>query len=376
MTVLRIVLTALAVLFVVATVLPLSRSTAWWVRMFDFPRMQIAVGAVLTLVAYAVLVVWMGEPAGLEWTLFVALAVAAVYQAVRMAPFTPLHPVQVVDADRALANEDRRLRLVMTNVLMENREGERWLGVIRDADPDVIVAVETDDWWAETASALHDDYPHRVERPQDDTYGMLVYSRLPLDSVEVRHLVEEEVPSLFLTARLRSGEPVSLVFLHPRPPRPDIQQDSDLRDAELVLAGRDVAQRDGPVVVAGDLNDVAWSHTTTLFQELSGLLDPRVGRGTYSTFHAEHWWLRYPLDHVFHSRHFALVELRRLDAIGGDHFPILAELELDPSVAPLQDGPDAEADDLEDGAGRVEEAQERKAHESEAEHQERVREDQ
>lgn len=376
MTALRIVLTVLAVVLVVATALPLLRSSEWWVRMFDFPRMQIAVAAVVVLALYAAFDVWLGEPSKWEWTLLVALAAATAYQVVRMVPYTPVHPVQTLDADPAVADESRRLRFVVSNVLMENREGDRWLRVMREADPDVIAAVETDAWWAETAQALADDYPHRVEVPQDDTYGMLVYSKLPLVETEVRHLVEQEVPSLFLTVALRSGEPVSLVVLHPRPPRPDIQQDSDLRDAELVLAGRDVAQHEGPVVVGGDLNDVAWSHTTRLFQELSGLLDPRVGRGTFSTFHADHWWLRYPLDHVFHSDHFALRELRRLDHVGGDHFPILIELEINPAVQPLQETPDAEREDLEEGRRMVEEAEQLKAEETPEEHRERVREDQ
>ncbi len=372
----QLVLTLLAVLVVVATALPLSTSSQWWVRMFDFPRMQITALAVVVFVLYVVVDVWRTEPGAWGWVLFAALAVAVVVQVVQMLPYTPLYGVQTIRADEALTDPDRRFRLVVSNVLMQNRDGDRWLGVIRDADPDVVAAVETDAWWAETASALSETHPHRVEVPQDDTYGMLVYSKLPLDSVEVRHLVEPEVPSLALTVRLRSGEPVSLVILHPRPPRPDIQQDSDLRDAELVLAGRDVAQRDGPVVVAGDLNDVAWSHTTRLFQELSGLLDPRVGRGTFSTFHAEHWWLRYPLDHVFHSEHFALRELRRLDAVGSDHFPMMIELELDPSVAPLQAADAPEADDMAEGDDMVEGAREIKASESESEHQERVQEDQ
>jgi len=373
---LRLVLVAFAVLFVVATLLPLVRSSAWWVRMFDFPRMQIAVGSVVVLALYGVLVVWTGQPGRWEWALFVLLGVTAAVQAVQMSPYTPLRATQVLAADPALAAPDRRLRLVVSNVLMENREGERWLSTIREAEPDVVVAVEADGWWAETLRQLGDAYPHRVEQPQDDTYGMLVYSRLPLTSVEVRHLVEPEVPSLFLTAELRSGEPVSLVFLHPRPPRPDIQQDSTLRDAELVLAGRDVAQREGPIVVAGDLNDVAWSHTTNLFQELSELLDPRIGRGTFSTFHAGRWWLRYPLDHVFHSNHFALVSLRRLGNVGSDHFPICIELELNPAVAPLQNGPDAESTDVSEAEGKVQDAADLKAEETPAEHEERVEEDQ
>lgn len=372
----RYVLAAVALFFVIATALPLSRSSEWWVRMFDFPRMQITVGLLITLALYGTFAIWRAEPTAWEWVLCIALAVSTVYQSVRMVKYTPLASVQTMRADPVMTDPDRRLRLVVSNVLMENREGERWLSVIRAADPDVIAAVETDAWWAETARELADEYPYAVEQPQDDTYGMLVRSRLPIDSVEVRHLVEQEVPSLLLTVRLASGETVRLMVLHPRPPRPDIQQDSDLRDAELVLAGREVAQFEGPVVVAGDLNDVAWSHTTTLFQKLSGLLDPRVGRGTYSTFHAEHWWLRYPLDHVFHSDDFALVELRRLDPIGGDHFPILVELELSTRMERLQETPDADSEDVDEAEAAVEEARELKREETPAEHQERVREDQ
>ena len=373
---LRVVLALLAAVIVVATVLPLSRSGAWWVRMFDFPRLQIAALGLAVLIGYAVVLV-VGGASGWEGAALAVLGGAVIAQALQMRPYSPLHEVQTARVDRATVDPDRRLRLVATNVLMQNRDGERWLREIRRAAPDVVAAVETDEWWAEQAEGLTDLLPHTRFVPQDDTYGMCLLSRHPLESVEVRHLVEDEVPSLWATVRLPCGDVVSLTVLHPRPPRPDIQQDSDLRDAELVLAGRDLSERDGPVVIVGDLNDVAWSHTTRLFQRVSGLLDPRVGRGPFSTFHADHWWLRYPLDHVFHSDHFAISELRRLGHVGSDHFPILAELSLVPErIEDEQTAPDAGAEEHAEGDAKVEEARQQKADESPEEHAERVEEDQ
>jgi endonuclease/exonuclease/phosphatase (EEP) superfamily protein YafD len=57
------------------------------------------------------------------------------------------------------------------------------------------------------------------------------------------------------------------------------------------MAGREIAQSHRPALVAGDLNDVAWSHTSRLFRRIAQMLDPRVGRGIYSTFHVRYWFL-------------------------------------------------------------------------------------
>lgn len=359
---LRVILLGFAAVLAVATLLPISSSPRWWVRSFDFPRVQIAALSVLVAAGLAAI---SREPLDL-WTLG-ALALVVLYQTARMLPYSPLWRVQTVpavDPDR-----DRSLRLVVSNVLMTNRDGERWLRTIREADPDVVAAVEIDAWWAETAGALRETHPHMITLPQDDTYGMCVFSRLPIDDARVEHLVEPEVPSLFLTLRLPSGESLRLVVLHPRPPRPDIGQDATLRDAELVCAAKLVADMPPPVIVCGDLNDVAWSATTTLFQQIAGTLDPRVGRGLYSTFHADHTLLRYPLDHVFHTPDLALVSLDRLGHVGSDHFPMQIELALCEQAD--QDAPDPTDDAREHAAEVVEDLEEFQDEETPAEAAER-----
>ena len=372
----KLFLFTIAAIVIVATVLPLFRQPYWWIRMFDFPRAQIAIIGLIVLGLFGTVNIGVAEASRAEWVTFGLLVLAVGFQCVRMFPYTAMAGEQTLPADLSVATPDRHVRLVVSNVLMTNREIERWKSVILPRDPDVIATVETDQWWADQLTdALEDEYPHRILIPQDDTYGMCLFSKLPITQSETRHLTEPEVPSLFVTLELRSGEPLRLTLLHPRPPRPDIQQDSNLRDAELVSAAREVSTFDEPTIVAGDLNDVAWSYTTNLFQKLTGFLDPRIGRGLYSTFHADHWWLRYPLDHVFHSDDLALVELERLDAIGGDHFPILIELAIDPTRRPLQDAPETESDDREQAREIIDDAQEFKAEESAVERQERIEED-
>jgi endonuclease/exonuclease/phosphatase (EEP) superfamily protein YafD len=183
-----------------------------------------------------------------------------------------------------------------------------------------------------------------MKEPLPNTYGMLLYSRLPFVEHERRHIVESEVPSFHACVQV-GGRNVRLHFVHPRPPFPREARSTAGRDAELVIVGRLAARAPEPTIVAGDLNDVAWSHTTRLFQRVSRTLDPRRGRGMFNTFHARWFFMRWPLDHLFHSDHFRLVRLQRGKSFGSDHFPIVVALELDPAARHEQDPPDRRPSD-------------------------------
>jgi endonuclease/exonuclease/phosphatase (EEP) superfamily protein YafD len=67
------------------------------------------------------------------------------YQCRMMWPYLPWARQQVQRSRGA--DPASSLRLLTANVLMTNRDARRLLRIVREADPDVILMVETDDWW-------------------------------------------------------------------------------------------------------------------------------------------------------------------------------------------------------------------------------------
>ena len=344
-------ITTLTVFLALLTFVPVLRIRHWLVRGQDFPRLQYAALALALLAAQWWLFDWTEPrswwPAGLAAACFL-------YQAYWIQPYTRLYPTE---ARTVLAGDgSANLRIMSVNVLMTNRNAHGLLGIIRDADPDFVITLETDRWWQSKLDALEKDYPHTVKCPLDNLYGMHVYSRYPLHDPAIQYLVEPDIPSIHASVELPDGRRIKMHCLHPKPPSPTENPGSGERDAELIAVAGSVAESesDAPVVVAGDLNDVAWSSTTRLFRKISGLLDPRVGRGMFNTFHTRYPFLRWPLDHLFHSNHFGVVGLRRLPGFGSDHFPILVELALVEALERQQEGLEPDQEDEARAAETVE----------------------
>lgn len=345
-----------ASIVVVATALPLFRSNDWWIRWFDFPRLQIFVfGTVLVGLQLS----RVKRVSRLRAALLSILMLSVGYQAYRIFPYTLLAGEQVESATRD--PNGVVIRLVTANVLMHNRQSEKYLQVLSETKPDVILTTETDQWWADRLKVLDSSYPYQVKYPLDNTYGMILHSKFPLVEPSVQFLIEKSVPSIRSGIRLPDGQVFQLVGLHPRPPGPTQSEDTTERDAELILTGKLAKASNSPFIVLGDLNDVAWSHTTSLFQKISGLLDPRIGRGMYNTFHADYFLVRFPLDHIFHSPHFKLVEMRRLPHVGSDHFPFYASLNLQPKKDASQIPPGPEPDEKEEAEEIIERPVEEKS---------------
>ncbi len=347
----HIFLIALGIITIAATLLSLLKHEAWWIRTFDFPRLQILVMMALILAAYGGL-----RPSLEGWNIaFVgAMAAAMIYQSVRIFPYTRLaKPIVQRSED---PRPETTLKLLFANVEMTNRTSARIKEIVHQADPDIFLALETDAWWLAELAEFDERYPYKIKQPQENYYGMILYSRLELIDPLLKFLIEDDIPSIHTTVKLQSGQKICLHCLHPRPPLPGSQERSTERDAELLVVGRAIRQYDEHAIVMGDFNDVAWSHTSHLFQRISGMLDPRVGRGFYNSFHARYPLIRFPLDHYFHSNHFRLVNFQRLPAFGSDHFPMFITLSYEPEASVEQHGEEADQADQEEASEKIEEA--------------------
>jgi endonuclease/exonuclease/phosphatase (EEP) superfamily protein YafD len=307
----------------------------------DFPRFQIMAFASALLITTIMLFLDVRQP--LTLVLISITALCVIWQLWWILPYTPLWPVEVKSSHEN--KPERGLSIITSNVLASNRNAEALIKLVKKYRPDILVTLESDMWWQDQLKVLESEMPFTVKCPLDNLYGMHLYSKLPLHDQEISFLVEKDVPSIHASIELRNGKKVRAHFVHPAPPSPTENTESKERDAELIIIARSVVRSNQPIIVAGDLNDVAWSSTTRLFRKISGLLDPRIGRGMFNTFHVKFPMMRWPLDHLFHSDHFTLNTIQRLPSIGSDHFPLFTSLSFNPKEGTNQNGIEGERED-------------------------------
>ncbi len=346
-------LVAIAAALVVVSFVPwIVRSDWWLIRVFDFPRVQIFVGCLIVALGLVPFVSLKHQLAAANVACLGAIA-SAVLQGSYILPYLPGAAKQVYDDTPDAAGPT--VTLFLANVLMQHHDPAPLRSQIERAHADIVLLTEPDRWWLTHLSPLDSLYPYRVQVPLDNTYGMLLYSRLPLISPEVKYLIDHDTPSIHTAIEL-DGQHVALRFTHPKPPAPDEATHTTDRNGELLLVASAVQREGGgPSLVAGDLNTVPWSQTAKLLQRTAGLLDPRRGRGLYPTYPAGRPLLRWPLDQIFLSPQFRLVSLKRLGDNGSDHFPLLVTLRLTPA-SPVQSIPDLNPGDRRKARQAIEDA--------------------
>lgn len=320
----KFVTTPLAIvclLALAATLISLIETNLWFIRVLDFIREPVFYASlVLAVLCLFTAKAW-------RWWLVGGFVLVAAIQFYRFGAYTPVVGKQIAVADKGPSGSC--FRALALNVRMDNTQYGRVAELIARQKPDLLLLMETNGEWVTALEAELSAYPYRLTKPLDNHYGMAFASKIPVDRARMVANTSADTPTLYATLTPPGGRTIEFIGLHPRPPVPG--QSTETRDANIARAGAKTPDNLNDVFVMGDFNDVPWSHTTSRFRREGGFLDPRIGRGTYPTFPADHTWLGWPIDLLLVKSAIHVERFEVLDAVGSDHRPVLARLCVEPA---------------------------------------------
>ncbi|WP_434036191.1 endonuclease/exonuclease/phosphatase family protein [Formosa sp. 4Alg 33] len=299
-----------------ASLLPLLPFQHWMFRVWEFGRIQLMIIQLLTLGIGALCI---AEKDTLFIITTLVLLSVIIHNLIILIPYTSLYGKKQVNN---IPKETQSVSIISVNVYQFNERYEELLQLVKEVKPDILLTMESNQAWEDALEAIEDDYPNYKKIALENTYGMHFYTKLPVKSVKIHHFISDDLPSIEARICLENDEQFTFFGIHPPPPSPTEEDTSKERDGELLALGKRILDTEGPVIVVGDFNNVAWAKSSILFRKTSKLIDPRIGRGFVSTYHAKYKLLRFPIDLCFHSPHIVIQDFNTLRYVGSDHLPL------------------------------------------------------
>src|SRR5690606_7557952 len=135
----EIVIIFLGVLMLIPTLASLTKFDEWWVRAFDFPRIQISFLVLLVLVVTTLI-----SPFEEVWQFILTglLTLSLIYQLVKIFPYTIFAKKQVLSFKGN--DPDAIISVLVSNVLTTNKKYEKLIALTKRKQPDVLLTLETD----------------------------------------------------------------------------------------------------------------------------------------------------------------------------------------------------------------------------------------
>ena len=309
-----------SLLLIVLSILPFFKNQHWIFRVPEFMKIQILILQLIILIIGFLFV----ETSKMFWLVTFFQTVLVFYHLHILIRYTKFYKAKKIVRAPFFSET---ISVISCNVYQFNKDYGRFHQLIRKYEPEIFITMESNSDWENANRILETDYPYTEKVTLENTYGMHLYSKIPIDFSKAHFFVADDLPSI--EAHFTSKVHQFCVFaVHPPPPSPTEETTSKERDGDLLSVAKKVKEHLLPTVVIGDFNTVAWSETSILFRKTSELIDARVGRGILATFHAKYWFFRIPLDLLFHSPEIFIEKLDTLENIGSDHFPIYCKFHL------------------------------------------------
>jgi len=320
----EIILYIVVFLCLVGIFLPSLNSTHWLVRGQEYLKIYYLLLATI-LLAITIVAALYNHFQVKYWIVISLLLLGIINCAKDVIPHSFFYWKEIKDAEHSASPN---ISVLIFNVLQSNDQYKLLIDIIAQTNPDLILLLETDQTWEQALVPLKENYPYVVKKIQDNNYGMMLFSKHKYVEKIVRDLYEKDTPAIEAMIS-KDGHDIRIMGIHPKPPVPEENGSSKPKDKEIEKAAKVIDKRKDSTlqILAGDLNDVAWSKSAYKLKEITNLKDPRIGRGTYNTF-PTNFPFKIPIDLIFCSSYFELIEMSVLDDIGSDHYPFFINLKL------------------------------------------------
>lgn len=223
----------------------------------------------------------------------------------------------------AEVKEGTTVSVCSINLLSSNGSFDLVGKYIEEEDPDILVLEELSTLWEIALDSILISYPYQLGIPRMDNFGIGLYSRIPLDTIQNVIVNDALLPSI-LSRFMVGADTIHLLATHPLPPVGQFEFESRNNALQRMASLRN--SLDGHFILIGDLNTTSYSTHFKKMKKKAGLIDTRKGFGILNTWHADMPLLKVTLDHCLISDGLTVVDRKVGSNIGSDHLPIVAKV--------------------------------------------------
>ncbi len=217
------------------------------------------------------------------------------------------------------------IKILLINVNSPNTNYKAVRDYVQENSPDILALEEINARWIKEISSLLKIYPYSKEVSQENNFGLGLYSKIPLEDMQVKYFASDLIPSLVGKITL-DGQMVSLIFSHPMPP--GTLEHYQWHNTQLEQIGLLKPSLEKNIILIGDLNATSWSYP---FQKLTKDLDvkdSREGFGLQTSWPSFLPYAGITIDHCLVSKNFKILERKVGPSVGSDHLPVFVRLGL------------------------------------------------
>lgn len=306
-------------LLVVFSSLPYINHSHWFFRVFEYGKIQLFF---LQIMILFISFLFLDEYSTLIKSLQILTIIFIFLHLIDLYKFTPFYKIV---QKKHCEKSSEKINVISANVYQENNDYKKFITLISKYNPDLFLTIESDDKWDKALKHFDEEYKYSIKVPLNNTYGMHLFSKIKILEHKIHYFVADDLPCIEAMMVSNDGYEFTFFGVHPPPPSPTEEENSKERDGELLCVAKRIKEINNTSVIIGDFNNVAWAKSSKLFRKTSKTLDGRMGRGFISTFHANYWFLRFPIDLIFHTADVFINELKSLENFGSDHFPIYSK---------------------------------------------------